>query len=100
MIFVSFLYVYKKSTLSWLIYYPIVSVLLATIFTVSTPSIVDNSLIISLITVVAIAAVKILGGRLKDKITEVGCEISGKAYVEGESAGKGYCEGEENKILN
>ena len=52
-----------------------------------------------LFAVVAIAAVKILGGRLKDKITEVGCEISGKAYVAGESAGEGYCEGEESQIL-
>ena len=63
-------------------------------------TLVEYVLIISLITVVAIAAVKILGGRLKDKITEVGCEISGKSYVEGTSAGEGYCEGEENKLLN
>lgn len=62
-------------------------------------TLVEYVLIISLITVVAIAAVKILGGRLKDKITEVGCEISGKAYVEGSSAGEGYCEGEESQIL-
>ena len=62
-------------------------------------TLVEYVLIISLITVVAIAAVKILGGRLKDKIPEVGCEISGKAYVEGESAGLGYCEGEESQIL-
>ena len=47
-------------------------------------TLVEYVLIISLITVVAIAAVKILGGRLKDKITEVGCEISGKAYFSGE----------------
>ena len=63
-------------------------------------TLVEYVLIISLITVVAIAAVKILGGYLKDKITEIGCEISDKAYVEGESAGKGYCEGEESKLLN
>lgn len=62
-------------------------------------TLVEYVLIISLITVVAIAAVKILGGRLKDKITEVGCEISGKAYVEGNSPGLGYCEGEESQIL-
>ena len=61
---------------------------------------VEYVLIISLITVVAIAAVKILGGRLKDKITEVGCEISGKVYVDGESAGEGYCEGEESQFLD
>jgi len=63
-------------------------------------TLVEYVLIISLITVVAIAAVKILGGRLKDKITEVGCEISGKAFVEGESAGLGYCEGEESHMLD
>ena len=38
--------------------------------------------------------------KLADKITEVGCEISGKSYVEGSSAGEGYCEGEESKLLN
>lgn len=62
-------------------------------------TLVEYVLIISLITVVAIAAVKILGGHLKDKITEIGCEISGKAFVEGESAGLGYCEGEESQML-
>lgn len=63
-------------------------------------TLVEYVLIISLITVVAIAAVKILGGRLKDKITEVGCEISGKIFVEGESVGLGYCEGEESKMFD
>jgi len=62
-------------------------------------TLVEYVLIISLITVVAIAAVKILGGRLKDKITEVGCEISGTTYVAGESAGEGYCEDEASKML-
>ena len=63
-------------------------------------TLVEYVLIISLITVVAIAAVKLLGGHLKDKITEVSCEITGKAYVEGKSAGEGYCEGEESELLN
>ena len=63
-------------------------------------TLVEYVLIISLITVVAIAAVKILGGHLKDKITEVSCEITGKAYVKGESAGEGYCEGEESNMLD
>ena len=62
-------------------------------------TLVEYVLIISLITVVAIAAVKILGGHLKDKITEVSCEMTGKAYVAGESAGEGYCEGEESNML-
>lgn len=62
-------------------------------------TLVEYVLIISLITVVAIAAVKILGGRLKDKFTEAGCEISGKTYVAGKKAGEGYCEGEESQVL-
>ena len=41
-------------------------------------TLVEYVLIISLITVVAIAAVKILGGHLKDKITETSCGIIGK----------------------
>ena len=63
-------------------------------------TLVEYVLIISLITVVAIAAVKILGGHLKDKITEVSCGITGKANVAGEKAGEGYCEGEESKMLD
>lgn len=62
-------------------------------------TLVEYVLIISLITVVAIAAVKILGGHLKDKITETSCGIMDKAYVAGEKPGEGYCEGEESKML-
>ena len=62
-------------------------------------TLVEYVLIISLITVVAIAAVKILGGHLKDKITEVSCGIMDKAYIEGEKPGEGYCEGEESNML-
>ena len=46
-------------------------------------TLVEYVLIISLITVVAIAAVKILGGHLKDKITETSCGIMGKDYIQG-----------------
>lgn len=63
-------------------------------------TLVEYVLIISLITVVAIAAVKILGGHLKDKITETSCGIMGKDYIQGEKAGEGYCEGEESKLLD
>jgi len=63
-------------------------------------TLVEYVLIISLITVVAIAAVKILGGHLKDKITEASCGIMDKAYIKGEKAGEGYCEGEESNMLN
>lgn len=63
-------------------------------------TLVEYVLIISLITVVAIAAVKILGGHLKDKITEVSCGIINKEYVKGEKAGEGYCKGEESNLLD
>ena len=46
-------------------------------------TLVEYVLIIVLITVVAIGAVKIFGGYLQDAITKVGCNISGKEYVEG-----------------
>ena len=62
-------------------------------------TLVEYVLIISLITVVAIAAVKILGGHLKDKITEASCGIMDKNYIKGEKAGEGYCEGEESNML-
>ena len=62
-------------------------------------TLVEYVLIISLITVVAIAAVKILGGHLKDKITEVSCGIMNKAYVSGEKAGEGYCDGESSNFF-
>lgn len=63
-------------------------------------TLVEYVLIISLITVVAIAAVKILGGHLKDKITEASCGIMDKTYIKGEKPGEGYCEGEESQMLN
>ena len=50
-------------------------------------TLVEYVLIIVLITVVAIGAVKIFGGYLQDVITKVGCNISGKEYVEGEKVG-------------
>ena len=53
-------------------------------------TLVEYVLIISLITVVAIAAVRIFGGILKDKITEVSCELVGKEYIEGENSGEAY----------
>ena len=50
-------------------------------------TLVEYVLIIVLISVVAIGAVKIFGGYLQDAITKVGCNISGKEYVEGEKVG-------------
>ena len=62
-------------------------------------TLVDYVLIISLITVLAIGLVKIFGGYLNDAITKMGCQVSGKEYVEGEKIGGGYCEGDEDKLF-
>ena len=62
-------------------------------------TLVEYVLIISLITVLAIALVKIFGGYLQDAITKAGCNISGKEYVEGEKVGGAYCAGDENKLF-
>ena len=50
-------------------------------------TLVEYVLIISLITVVAVAVVKIFGGYLKDRFTIMGFEIMDKEYVEGEIVG-------------
>lgn len=62
-------------------------------------TLVEYVLIISLITVVAIAVVKIFGGYLKDTVTKMGCEMMGKEYVETDKIGEAYCQGDENKVL-
>ena len=62
-------------------------------------TLVEYVLIISLITVLAIAVVKIFGGYLKDTVTKMGCEMMKKEYVEGEKIGEGYCQGDENKLF-
>lgn len=62
-------------------------------------TLVEYVLIISLITVVAIAVVKIFGGYLKDRVTKMGCEMMGKEFVEAEKIGEGYCEGDEGKLF-
>ena len=63
-------------------------------------TLVEYVLIISLVTVIAIAAVKILGGYLKDSITKMSCNMIGKEYVEADKIGEGYCAGDEDKLLN
>ena len=62
-------------------------------------TLVEYVLIISLITVLAIAVVKIFGGYLKDTVTKMGCEMMGKEYVESEKIGEAYCQGDENKLF-
>lgn len=63
-------------------------------------TLVEYVLIISLVTVVAIAAVKIFGGYLKDSITKVSCSMVGKEYVETNKVGEAYCSGDEDKVFN
>ena len=62
-------------------------------------TLVEYVLIISLITVVAIAVVKIFGGYLKDTVTKMGCNIMSKDFVEGEKIGEGYCEGDADRMF-
>ena len=62
-------------------------------------TLVEYVLIISLITVVAIAVVKIFGGYLKDTVTKMGCEMMGKDFVEAEKIGEGYCQGDADRLI-
>ena len=62
-------------------------------------ALVEYVLIISLITVLAIAAVKMFGGYLKDTVTKMGCEMMGKEYVESKTIGQAYCKGDEDRIV-
>lgn len=62
-------------------------------------TLVEYVLIISLITVVAIALVKVFGGYLKDSVTKMSCQIMGKDYIESETIGEAYCEGDEDRIF-
>ena len=69
-------------------------------------TLVEYVLIISFITVIAVAAVKIFGGYLKDTVTKMGCEMMGKEFKETTNdngkviPGQGYCEGDEKTILD
>jgi len=63
-------------------------------------TLVEYVLIISLVTVVAIAGVRIFGGYLKDAITKTSCSMVGKEYVEGEKVGEAYCSGDEDKLFD
>ena len=55
-------------------------------------ALVEYVLIIALITLVAITAVKILGGSIKDAITKTSCSVMDQEYVPGEKSGDGKCE--------
>ena len=63
-------------------------------------TLVEYVLIISLVTVVAIAAVRIFGGYLKDSITKMSCSMIGKKYVETDTVGEAYCAVDEDKLFD
>lgn len=63
-------------------------------------TLVEYVLIISLVTVIAIAAVKVFGGYLKDSVTKMSCQMIGKEYVESSTIGEAYCAGDEDKYFN
>lgn len=63
-------------------------------------TLVEYVLIISLVTVIAIAAVKIFGGYLKDSITKMSCSMIGKEYVETDTIGEAYCAGDEGRMFD
>lgn len=54
-------------------------------------ALVEYVLIIALISVIIVAAVKILGGYVMDSITKVSCSAGGLEYVPGKKAGDGAC---------
>ena len=62
-------------------------------------TLVEYVLIISLVTVIAIAAVRIFGGYLKDSVTKMSCQMIGKEYVESQTVGKAYCKGDEDRLF-
>ena len=63
-------------------------------------TLVEYVLIISLVTVVAIASVRIFGGYLKDSITKMSCGMIGKEYVESKVIGKAHCKGDEDRVFD
>lgn len=63
-------------------------------------TLVEYVLIISLVTVIAIAAVRIFGGYLKDSVTKMSCSMIGKEYVESKTIGEGYCAGDEDRMFD
>ncbi len=54
-------------------------------------ALVEYILIISLVSVLAIALVNYFGGYLKDSITKTSCSMIGQEYVAGEKPGDGKC---------
>ena len=63
-------------------------------------TLVEYVMIIAFIAVAAIAAVKVFGGILKDKMTEVSCELLGEEYIQGKKRGEAYCQEEGLETFN
>ena len=55
-------------------------------------ALVEYLLIISIISVVIVALLKIFGGYLTDSMTKSSCSLVGQTYVAGDKPGKGKCE--------
>ncbi len=54
-------------------------------------ALVEYILIISFVGIIAIVIVGFFSGQIKDKITEITCNLTDKNYVSGEESGKGKC---------
>lgn len=54
-------------------------------------ALVEYILIITLVSVIAIALVNYFGGYLKDMITKSSCSMLGQEYVAGQKPGDGIC---------
>ena len=54
-------------------------------------TLVEYVLIIAIITIFAVAAMKFLGGYIKDAITKTSCSIMDQEYQEGKNPGDGTC---------
>lgn len=62
-------------------------------------ALVEYVLIIAIITVFAVAAMKFLGGYIKDAITKTSCSIMNQEYEEGKKPGEGSCVNTDINIL-
>lgn len=61
-------------------------------------ALVEYILIIALISVVIIAAVKILGGYVMDSLKKTSCSVSGTTYIPGKKPGEGTCSDSEENL--
>ena len=55
-------------------------------------ALVEYVLIIVLITVIAVGAVSIFGGYVKDALTKTGCSLVNEEYIKGDKPGEGKCQ--------